>query len=62
MPADDPLGQDSSVLVVSIPSNRVAFLGDDALGPDTKPKELAEEGAWVFLAAYGIQADPRRTV
>jgi AcrR family transcriptional regulator len=49
-------------LVISIPSNRVAFLGDAAVGPEAELKELADEGARVFLAAYGIQDASRRAV
>jgi AcrR family transcriptional regulator len=39
-------------LVVSIPANRAAFLGDDAVGSPEELAALAEEGARVFLAAY----------
>ncbi len=41
-------------LIVSIPSNRVAFLGDEEVGSEEELMALAEEGARVFLAAYGI--------
>jgi AcrR family transcriptional regulator len=46
-------------LVVSIPSNRVAFLGDGAVGSAAELTALAEEGARVFLAGYGDQAGSR---
>jgi TetR/AcrR family transcriptional regulator, mexJK operon transcriptional repressor len=39
-------------LVVSVPSNRVAFLGDDALGSQEELAELADEGARIFLTAH----------
>jgi TetR/AcrR family transcriptional repressor of mexJK operon len=42
-------------LVISIPSNRVAFLGDGAVGSPAELDALAEEGARIFLAAYGKQ-------
>jgi TetR/AcrR family transcriptional regulator, mexJK operon transcriptional repressor len=40
-------------LIVSIPANRVAFLGDAAVGAQQELIAHAEEGARVFLAAYG---------
>lgn len=39
-------------LVISIPANRVAFLGDSALEPPEKLIAQADEAARVFLAAY----------
>ena len=41
-------------LIVSIPSNRAAFLGDGAVGSEDELMALADEGARVFLAAYRI--------
>ena len=40
-------------LVVAVPSNRVAFLGDGAAGSQAELAALADEGARIFLAAYG---------
>lgn len=39
-------------LVVSIPANRAAFLGDGAVGSDAELIAHADEGARVFLAAF----------
>jgi hypothetical protein len=40
-------------LVIAIPANRVAFLGDAAAGAESELLAHADEGARVFLAAYG---------
>jgi TetR/AcrR family transcriptional repressor of mexJK operon len=40
-------------LVVSTPTNRVAFMGDSATYPPEELAELADEGTRVFLAAFG---------
>ncbi|MFF4416594.1 TetR/AcrR family transcriptional regulator [Streptosporangium sp. NPDC001559] len=39
-------------LIVSIPTNRAAFLGDEAVGPPEELTDLADEGVRVFLAAF----------
>lgn len=39
-------------LIVSIPTNRVAFLGDAASGSPEELADLADEGTRVFLAAF----------
>ncbi|MFB4284265.1 TetR/AcrR family transcriptional regulator [Nonomuraea sp. MTCD27] len=39
-------------LIVSIPTNRVAFLGDAAVGSPEELTGLADEGTRVFLAAF----------
>ncbi|TDV54940.1 TetR/AcrR family transcriptional regulator [Actinophytocola oryzae] len=41
-------------LVVSIPLNRTAFMGNAATYTVAELDELADEGARVFLAAYGV--------
>jgi AcrR family transcriptional regulator len=43
-------------LIVSIPANKVAFLGDAAVDPQQELAAHAEEGARVFLAAYGAHS------
>ncbi|WP_410656982.1 TetR/AcrR family transcriptional regulator [Amycolatopsis sp. lyj-112] len=40
-------------LVVSIPLQRTAFMGNAAVGTKAELNEVADEGARVFLAAYG---------
>lgn len=40
-------------LLIAIPTNRAAFLGDHAAGSRTELLAHAEEGVRVFLAAYG---------
>lgn len=39
-------------LIISIPANKVAFLGDDSLDPPEELTTQADEAARVFLAAY----------
>jgi TetR/AcrR family transcriptional repressor of mexJK operon len=45
-------------LIISIPANKVAFLGDAAVDPEPELLAHADEGARVFLAAYGPR-EPR---
>jgi AefR-like transcriptional repressor, C-terminal domain len=40
-------------LIVGVPANKVAFLGDAAVDAQQELLAHAEEGARVFLAAYG---------
>jgi TetR/AcrR family transcriptional regulator, mexJK operon transcriptional repressor len=41
-------------LVLSIPLNEIMFRGNDEAFPDEELDRIADEGARVFLAAYGI--------
>jgi TetR/AcrR family transcriptional regulator, mexJK operon transcriptional repressor len=49
-------------LIISIPANKVAFLGDSALDPPDELIAQADEAARVFLAAYRPQTPAPPTV
>jgi TetR/AcrR family transcriptional regulator, mexJK operon transcriptional repressor len=46
-------------LIIAIPANKAAFLGDAAADPEAGLIKHADEGVRVFLAAYGPQTTTR---
>jgi TetR/AcrR family transcriptional regulator, mexJK operon transcriptional repressor len=47
-------------LIIAIPANKVAFLGDIAVDPEHELLDHADEAVRVFLAAYGPPSDGAR--